>query len=347
MTHADRPCFLPDQVGVYNRVYLPLAIVTILYLFITNIRSAWQRWNAAGHSVYGDLKNRASPAHPVTEVLSTPTTIRRISDRPVPLTLPSRKSSQYLAGGGSLTSNSTSYSRPNRLGSGLNTIEARVPRSAPVSPERSPPLTYNENLCNKSNISRADDEESISETPDISRHSSFIYMRGGPDLTSPIPMGQEPPSYFLPMPNNAGTGLGLSMPSGNGLIGGQGMRRTTSSTSFSGISPSQAGSSIVPTPSRRVTMPRMVSTYDWSAAAKAKEKSMFGFMVDSLAIPGLSVSRGRDQKWRPLQTAKGFVRWLWKARNGMIVVKSWREMVAVAWPPSVVWVVVNALFFLG
>ena len=37
-THADRPCFLPDQAGVYYRVYLPLAILTFLFLFVTNVR---------------------------------------------------------------------------------------------------------------------------------------------------------------------------------------------------------------------------------------------------------------------------------------------------------------------
>jgi hypothetical protein len=48
-THADRPCFLPDQAGVYYKVYLPVAILTFVYLFSTNIRAALRRWNSAGH----------------------------------------------------------------------------------------------------------------------------------------------------------------------------------------------------------------------------------------------------------------------------------------------------------
>ena len=97
----------------------------------------------------------------------------------------------------------------------------------------------------------------------------------------------------------------------------------------------------MPNPSRRVTMPRMLSTSDWSAAAKAKEKSMFGLMVDSLPVHG--ASRGRNGYWAAL---KGFAQWLWKTRNGVIL-KSWRETAAVAWPSGVVWILVNALFFLG
>jgi len=352
ITHADRPCFLPDQVGVYNRVYLPLAIVTVLYLLFTNIRSAWQRWTATGHSVYGDLKSRLSPGLPSAEfVPNSTTTARRVSDRSVPLTLPSRNSSQHLVGLGHHTANGSPVLRPNRLGSAFGVPETRFARSAPVSPQNSPRLSYSEEAAsysyNQSGLSRTDDEESFLETPSLSRRSSYIYMHGGPDFQTPAVLSHEAPSpsYFLPMPSNANTGLGLSTPTPNFLqSGGQDMRRASSSN-LSAIASSQSSAPARPGfQNRRVTMPRMVSTADWSAAAKAKETSIFGLMVDTLAVPGLS--RGRDRDWTGLQAAKGFARWLWKGRNG-VVMKSWREVMAVAWPPGVVWVMVNALFFLG
>lgn len=38
---ADKPCSLPDQIGAYYNVYAPLAILTLAFLLITNIRRAW------------------------------------------------------------------------------------------------------------------------------------------------------------------------------------------------------------------------------------------------------------------------------------------------------------------
>lgn len=60
ITYADRPCFLPDQLGVYNRVYLPLAILTVLFLFISNARRAYSRWKTVSRPMYGELRHRLS-----------------------------------------------------------------------------------------------------------------------------------------------------------------------------------------------------------------------------------------------------------------------------------------------
>ncbi len=341
ITHADRPCFLPDQVGVYNRVYFPLFILTIVYLLFTNIRLAYQRWIAAGHSFYGDFKSRLSPNMPSNEkLLIAPTLPRRTSERPVPLALPSRKSSQYLPG--SILAPNTAMPRPNRLGSAFGIHDPRSSRSAPVSPQTSPGMSYSEDSFYhvQSGLSRTDDEESALDTPSISRRSSYIFMHGGPDFQTPAPLAQEPSSYFMPMQPPAGAGLGLSTPIDNyPTSGSNDMRRANSFTTSNNRSPIGLG----PPPTiRRTTMPRMLSTSDWAAAAKAKEKSVLGLMVDSLAQSGAS----RYGEWRAWEAFRGFVRWLWKARNS-VVVRSWREVVAVAWPPAVVWVVVNGLFFLG
>jgi len=79
----------------------------------------------------------------------------------------------------------------------------------------------------------------------------------------------------------------------------------------------------------------MLSTADWQAAAKAKDKSVIGLLTDSLPIP---------RRTGGLGLIRNFIGWLWKSRNG-VVAKSWRECLAVAWPAAVVWVLVNALFF--
>lgn len=197
ITHADRPCFLPDQVGVYTRVYLPVAILTILFLFGTNIRAAWRRWNAAGHSIYGDLKARMSPHIASSETMpQAPSVSRRKSERPVPLTLPSRKSSQHLNGGGGAntprsarTPGFTSRTSNDHLSSSFwaNNNSAR---SAPVSPTGTPRMASWAEIPSQSqqqqqirSYSRDEDPEADSSSvydasPSISRRSSYIYMNG-------------------------------------------------------------------------------------------------------------------------------------------------------------------------
>ena len=300
LTYADRPCSLPDQLGVYHRVYLPLAIITILYLFTTNIRSAWLRWNSG--PTHGEVKNRLSPILPSIDT-SGPSSARRLFDRPLP---PSRKSSHNLGLG---VSPMTPTGRPARLGP--EHLTPKSSRSAPVSPQHSPRQTQDPWTTA---LSRNDEDmeagESVYHTPRISRRSSYNLTSANVD---------EPPSYFISSPST--TGLGLS------------------GDSFPARSPLEITSG----QPRRVTMPRMMSASDWSAAAKAKDKSVLGLMVDSLPVPG--AMRSRDRKTAGMETLRGFARWLWKARNG-VVVRSWREAVAIAWPSAVVWLVVNGLFVL-
>jgi hypothetical protein len=345
-THADRPCFLPDQAGVYYTVYLPVAILTFVYLFSTNIKAAWRRWNAAGHSIYGDLKSRMSPHMSSSEFMpnSAGPMSRRVSERPVPLTLPSRKSSQHLNGLGSgLTTAGTTPRSGRSSGFALRTASSDYlstnnynssAKSAPVSPTSSPRPSLSH-----WGSKEEEEVENYDASPSMSRRSSYIYMNGHSvestptqrSVTAPIVNGNgngngfqsEPTSYFLPIPGNSG--LGISSPNP--------IRR--SSSNLSNLPFTMTPSPNNPYPHRRVTAPRMLSTADWQAAAKAKDKSVIGLLADSIPIP---------KRTGGLGLIKGFVGWLWRSRNG-VVAKSWRECLAVAWPAGVVWVLVNALFF--
>lgn len=353
-TIADRPCFLPDQAGVYWQVYLPMAVLTVLFLFGTNFRTAWNRWKASGHSLYGDLKGRISPAFPSTENIPSMSTVRRTSDRPVPLSLPSRKSSQHLSGLTAMTPSTSSFQpRPHR-------VDSVFSRSAPVSPSASPRLGHTD--------LRDDDDESVIETPNLSRRSSYIYMNGNSRFSqshldpyqTPHAVVSEPSSYFLPLPSAEGRTSGSTYPSpanshrnSSSQTTNPVIRRSSSSNlghqyaHSPSVSPAPSYSTLphngMSASGRRVTMPRVLTTTDWSAAASKKEKSVLGAMMDTLPVPG-NAKRGK-KGLGVFEKIRGVVRWAWKTRNG-VVGRSWREVVAVAWPPAVVWLIVNALFFL-
>ncbi|WVR09143.1 hypothetical protein IAU60_006205 [Kwoniella sp. DSM 27419] len=426
LTHADRPCLLPDQLGVYYRVYIPLGILTILYLFGTNIRAAWQRWSAGRNSLYGDLKSRISPMMRDSETMPQAGSLsarRGVSDRPVPLTLPSRKSSQHLTGMGSTTATPGLGPRPLRYASNPSSeqLGSRNPSvSAPVSPFASPRMSFADDRerpgwsHHSSGLGRMDEDVeanglyepgygygsgsvAVSNTPSpsVSRRSSYIYMNdshrgsaGGPGAANGHGYGHghghgvaETPdeasgghgngSYFLPLPGStAASGAGPSGGAGLGFTTPQGshfpfhsnqqpsLRRVSSSTFSLGSSAnappaplggggatgfgSAPGSQLIsPAPVRRVTMPRVMSTSDWAAAASKKDKSLYEYMTGGAAsAPRRSAGGSRVG----LDHVKKFVVWLWRARNG-VVAKSWKETLAVAWPAAVVWIIINALFF--
>jgi hypothetical protein len=362
VTIADRPCFLPDQLGVYTRVYLPLGILTVLFLFFTNVRAAYRRWTAAGHSMYGEVKGRFTPTVQSTEQMPNahafPTSARTVYDRPVPLTLPSRRSSQQLAGASSSTIGPSSTRRvtSHNLTAGyVSPSQMSFTRSAPVSPALSPRASMSEDTCSYVNDSRDEERDMETVTPSLSRRSSYIYMNSAGDVQSqpwqlpytnqpgsgPSNVSAEPVSYFLSAPGSSGVGLGLSTPTGS-----YPSTPTSQYMSRGSLSNAQGAGGVTSSPhpvsGRRVTMPRIMSTSDWSAAAKAKDKSVLGLMVDSL--PGSMGSTKRDRA-SLVAALRGFGAWMWRSRNG-VWIKSWREVLAVAWPTGLVWVLINALFFL-
>lgn len=159
---ADVPCILPDQLGVYQRVYAPLVILTFIYLLWANIRAAWSRTHL--------LSEKGRQYGVVEEKL----------ERPVPLTLPSRRSAQHLQ-----TLSMTASARHNLSPS----------PSAPSSPITSPRLGMH------------DFDAEAADTlysPSLSRRSSYAT-----DL-SQVDSGVAPPgrraassSGLLPLPTSA------------------------------------------------------------------------------------------------------------------------------------------------
>ncbi|BEJ14744.1 hypothetical protein CspHIS471_0405110 [Cutaneotrichosporon sp. HIS471] len=144
---ADVPCILPDQLGVYHRVYVPLTILTFVYLFYMNVRRTWSRTHRLSEK---------SRLHIVEEKL----------DRPVPLTLPSRRSAQHLQAH-TMSRHSLSPAP-----------------SAPGSPTVSPRVVFEH-----------DDE---TQSPSLSRRSSY-----GTDLNSTEYAPRRTASGgLLPLPNS-------------------------------------------------------------------------------------------------------------------------------------------------
>lgn len=117
LSHADVPCFLPDQLGVYNWIYLPFIIFTFAYILLTNMRSALGRGSHHHHGGDRSPKPRHSPR---------PDEKRR--ERPV---LTTTRSSQHLQ---SLTATAR----------GRQHLAASV-GSAPNSPHLSPRIPYDDN----------------------------------------------------------------------------------------------------------------------------------------------------------------------------------------------------------
>ena len=328
-----------------------MAILTVFFLFGSNVWAAWERWTANGYSIYSDLKSRLSPNMMAGEKLGTPTMIRRNSERPNPSILPSRRSSQQLsamAGPSSSKMDYLSYPYPRNAFS----------HSAPVSPSGSPRTSPNRQLpASNGKLPYEDDEESvIDHTSTLSRSSSYrgVHPRAENPYETPrrVISTPESSSYFLPLPGDQDNGIGLglspSLPGVNGDPRTNGMKRSSSTTAvgIGSIGPysqplttsySASGSNLTPT--RRLT-----SGGEFRGSAMAKDKSVLELPMVGDSLPP-HLQRRRSSLAGAAKTVQGFVRALWKTRNGVIW-KSWREAWAVAWPPAVTWILINGLFFL-
>lgn len=327
---------------MYSRVYLPFICLTIIYIFGTNIRQAWIKWNAIPDKTekQWNEKNRLSP-----NLSAEPT--RKYSDRPVPLTLPSRRSTSQLQG---LSPHGSTFSSRSHITSRQVSAD-QLARSAPGSPYLSPRPSF------------ADEEAEINlDTPTMSRRSSFIYMNGHSEKDDPHRTPRvmsEPSSYFAPrdtygQTSNAGLGLGLATPTGlhpqPGHPSSPGLRRTSSSASpYQSHSPTPPLQN-APFSGRRATMPRLLSSFLPNDRDSKKDRSTRQPLppTPSSFVPVLSLSDGSSGSkvmyaWERL---KGFMRWVWKMRNSVLVRSCW-EVWGVAWVVAAVWVIVNGLFFLG
>ncbi|ODN91432.1 hypothetical protein L198_05946 [Cryptococcus wingfieldii CBS 7118] len=323
-TYADRPCFLPDQLGVYWRVYLPLAILTACYLFFTNLRSAWKQWDRRGSVPLSDLKARSSPAMLSSENLKPLSSFSTRRNAPNSLNLPSRKSASHLPLSAS-SALSSSVPRPVRLNSTPNYAFAdgsrSVSSSAPVSPFSSP----RPSIVTMLDTDEKDLEGGSSTPSSMSRRSSYIYMGGNNSANG---SGGVPDSPYLATPSTGGLGLPTASSAGFGAT------KRVSSSNLSSLNPNASGPISSPT-TPRAPLNRLHSFGAPTPKAFNQQPVLYTFA----SSPQTFV-----RQWA--ERAKGFVRWGRKARNG-VVGKSWREVVSVAWVVGVVWVVVNALFFLG
>ncbi|KIY56716.1 hypothetical protein I307_03820 [Cryptococcus deuterogattii 99/473] len=342
-THADRPCFLPDQLGVYWRVYLPLAILTALYLFITNLRAAYSRWDRSSHPL--SEKTRSSPALLSAEAIS-PNSFSSRRNGPVPLSIPSRKSSSHLPLSASSATSSFILPRPVRY----NSMTAEYPPSSrggpsnPVSPFGSPKMSALDRFA-EGDVER--DGEAMSgsvtglNTPlTLSRRSSYIYM----DRSFPSSASDSAPLSASGTAGGAlGVNTGIGSPSSSGFI------RRVSSANFSSLTATNAApptlSVTSPDTPRRVTLPSP-SLLPLSPAHGQPHTLSQASSHATLAQPAVIYTfTTRSKSWLWFDRAKSFLRWTWKARKGAVG-RSWRELISVAWVGAVVWLGVNALFFL-
>ena len=84
-THLDVPCFLPNAQGIYYTVYLPLAVVTIIFLLICNIRQP-RRYQASTIEDEAESGSDGSPPllSPLMLTPGPPTSIQLSLRSPVP-----------------------------------------------------------------------------------------------------------------------------------------------------------------------------------------------------------------------------------------------------------------------
>lgn len=184
----------------------------------------------------------------------------------------------------------------------------RITKSAPVSPLGSPRTQRH---------SIADDEESrirdalyMNQLGPRTRASAGLYI--SPDATPASsekhlrPVTDEPSSYFLPLPDS-GASQRASTP---------GRPRTLS----------------------RKTSRMMTTPSDWISAAKAKDMTVMQLVFDADV-------KTRNRRLRIVKQRFAVVgKWL-GGRNGVLA-KTSREVWKVLWPTVLVWLAINASFFL-
>lgn len=200
---------------------------------------------------------------------------RERSERPVPLTLPSRKSSQHLSGLSAMTSGQSTGTSTSR---GLWRVTSRTNlaspspdiaahgygygyghRSVPPSPFGSPRPSFSIDRESQYRYGHDNDDVSTLPSPNMSRRSSFIYMNGsdperGEGGLQHQHLSAEPNNYFAGASSpSGGPGSGLSLNVNTATAGlpsqpNSPLYRRTSHTNLQ-----------APTPQRRVTMPRLPS----------------------------------------------------------------------------------------
>lgn len=343
-TFADVPCLLPDQFDVYWRHYVPFALLSLAVLFYYNLKSAVDKhggWAAASKS---NVKHFLSPA-PTPKGNSIDggpsggggklggqgARYPSRGDKPLKLTLPSRKSAQNLTSGLHMTPNGgkvgadghhhapSSSSGTARSRTPTLTPVRRIIKSAPASPDGTPRMPMR-SLSGEGDVEA--NGNGLYANPNYSRSGGFDNGHLDPEAGRSS-FTEDPTSYFLPLPEAEIGGSGglspasLPSPIGNG-----------SSTPGLYMSPRR------PTTTRRLTRPS-----DWASAAKAKDMTVVELMM---LEQGPDV--GRLRRWFGRERLRAITRWL--SRRQGVVVLTMRDAFKIVWPTVIVWIVINAAFFI-
>ena len=246
-TFADTPCLLPDQLQIYFRRYIPLAMACILLLFYLNLKQVIAKYG--GWTIgSGGIVTDSSPA-PRSGPGSFSNSNSNLSPYREKSPTISRKSSQILKmspmdeGGSSGMLGASARSRPNNV--------RRITKSAPVSPLASP-KAHRHSITDEEE-SRFSDGLYMNQTGPRSRAAAGPYTSPGETpLTNEKhlrPISDEPSSYFLPLPDG-GTSQRVNSPG-------------------------------KPRPLSRKTSRMMTTPSDWISAARAKDMTVMQLVFDS------------------------------------------------------------------
>jgi len=322
-TFADVPCLLPDQLQIYFRFYIPLAVVCILVLFYLNLKRAIAKYG--GWTIgSGGIMPDASPTPRSSGVFQSGYNSTGLTPYREKSPTISRKSSQVLkmsvmTDEPQSTGSSGARSRPGNI--------RRIAKSAPVSPMASPkadakmfPVSpvdeedmsgsggAGEGLyMGRGSVSRPSGSVSAgmgnSDTEGLFPSSANEkYHRGGSSAAD------DPSSYFLPLPDSGNSNKSYPSPVAK------------------------------PRPLSRKTSRMMSTPSDWISAAKAKDMTVMQLVFDT-------ETRGRHRRLRIFKQRLAVVgRWL-GGKNGVLA-KTAREVWRVVWPTIMVWFAINIMFFL-
>ena len=293
------------------RHYMPFLVLTMILLFTLNIRQYKGRLAGRPHSS-PTLPSSATPNG--QQFLSVNVSGSSKKEKPLPLMLPSRRSSTGL---NLQISPSTPIASPRLLprtpSVGSVTQVRRITKSAPASPLQSPRQDAVASSDSDLENGHGTAHDAIYMAGSNQRIRSTSHNSSGENLQM---YGEytadEPTSYFLPSPGNAGSrsGLGGGMPIP------------------------------YPQPQRRPSGGRKLTSRpsDWVSAAKAKDMTVLDLVFAE--APGMS----RARRWLRMHTLLWVGR-LMGGRHGVLA-RTFRDTLRISWPPMVVWLIINLMYFM-
>ncbi|KAI6046003.1 Metallo-dependent phosphatase-like protein [Pisolithus marmoratus] len=95
----DTPCFLPDQIGIYLRVYFSLAVLSFVILFVCNVSWSMRRvWSVRRNRYETRMDRYTFPRGTVDHYRSRSVDARYEMDHPLPLPIPVSKPQTIVFG---------------------------------------------------------------------------------------------------------------------------------------------------------------------------------------------------------------------------------------------------------